>query len=78
MAKWTTVIKQKNEGGLELQKSHVKNTALLAKLAWKAKENLSSLWVATLLNKHTNTNELDIDTKAANHHSKIWKDLVLG
>lgn len=40
---WETLTKPKDEGGLGLQKSEVKNKALLASLAWRFHKNPDAL-----------------------------------
>lgn len=52
--------------------------ALLAKLAWRAFNEPSSLWAATLVKKYTKKGVLDNNSIAQPHHSLLWKDLLTG
>ena len=49
---WNKVIKAKEEGGLGIQATKLKNTALLAKLNWRFHSEKSFLWVKVLTNKY--------------------------
>lgn len=53
MINWDTVVKNKELGGLNIQKSRVKNDAMLTKLAWRLYKNPNSLWASLLTKKYT-------------------------
>lgn len=49
---WHKVVKPKNEGGLGLQATKGKNSALLSKLNWKFHVEKESFWVRVLRVKY--------------------------
>lgn len=49
---WDKITRDKEEGGLGIQATKPKDTALLAKLNWRFKTEKYSLWVRVLSHKY--------------------------
>lgn len=62
--------KKRENDGLELQKAGLKNTSLLAKLAWKASQDPTTIWASLLLQKYSPTEKLDEHSKVLSYHNK--------
>lgn len=67
---WDTITKGKEEGGLGLHKSEVKNRALLASLAWMALKNPNSTWSRVITSKYLNRTNKFV--------SRTWKNIQGG
>ena len=52
MVSWKKITKPKREGGLGIHAAKAKNIAFLAKLNWRLKTEMSSLWAKVLNHKN--------------------------
>ena len=75
---WNKITKAKKEGGLGIQASKLKNTALLAKLNWRFHSEKSSLWVRVLTNKYRGQGRLPRSATAFSSCSSTWASLKKG
>lgn len=76
--RWEKVTKPKSKGGLGLQTSKGRNTALLAKLNWRFHSDQEALWARVLRKKYCNPWRLNARNSGKLHCSHVWTTLKKG
>lgn len=69
---WDTLTKHKSQGGLGMQKTSVKNRAMLSGLAWRLTHGPNALWGSLLKNKYKNH---PLSISRIKCVSKTWKNI---
>lgn len=74
---WNKVCFDREGGGLGLPNMQHRNTALLAKWAWRFGQEDSSLWKQVILAKYYNgIQQFNIQNVSSNRFSKLWADIL--
>ena len=55
---WNKIIRPKEEGGLGIQATKIKNLALLAKLNWRMNQEKESIWAKVILGKYCSVDRM--------------------
>lgn len=72
---WATITTSKDQGGLGLQRSEIRNKVILNSLAWRIAHHQGSLWAKILINKHKSS---PYNTHASRMISRTWKNIQMG
>ena len=75
---WNKVTRPKEEGGLGLQTTKGRNTALLAKLSWRFHTEDKASWAKVLRPKYCNHQRLNSRNVDKLPSSRMWKGLLKG
>ena len=75
---WQKVTRTKEEGGLGLQATKGRNTALLAKLNWRSHTEREALWAQVLWQKYHNNRRLNASNPDRLPCSQVWTAIKRG
>ncbi|XP_026399311.1 uncharacterized protein LOC113295170 [Papaver somniferum] len=76
---WTTICKPKDIGGLGFMNMELFNSAMITKIGWRLEQDKDSLWYQLMDAKYLlGRNVLNMDTKAKDGESWIWKGILEG
>ncbi|XP_026384521.1 uncharacterized protein LOC113280088 [Papaver somniferum] len=76
---WTAICKPKDIGGLGFMNMKLFNSAMITKIGWRMEQDKDSLWYQLMDAKYVlGRNVLNMDTKAKDGDSWIWKGILEG